>query len=83
MKKEFGLLISWIFSIAGIRTVAKGFSTGFILGLLMMLGFDLFLYAQFNLYNVKILGIDVILNAILTGIVGAVLGWWFSRGAKS
>ncbi len=78
----FGLLISWIFSIAGIKTVAKGFSTGFIIGFLMLLGFDLFLYAQFNLYNAKILSIDIILNAILTGIVGAVLGWWFGR-AKS
>jgi uncharacterized protein with PQ loop repeat len=79
---SLGLLLSWIFTIAGIKTLAKGFSTGFVIGLLMALSFDFFLYAQFNLYNVKVLAIDIVLNALLGGIAGAVLGWWFSRGSK-
>jgi hypothetical protein len=79
----YGLLLAWIFSIANINTVSKGFSAGIIIGLLMVLGFDLFLYAQMNLYNAKIIAIDVVLNGVMGGVVGAVLGWWFGRPVKS
>lgn len=79
----FGLLMAWIFTIANVNTVSKGFSTGLVLGLLMVLGFDLFLYAQMNLYSVKIVALDVVLNAVFAGIIGAVLGWWFGRPVKS
>jgi hypothetical protein len=75
----WGLLIAWIFSIAGINTVSKGFSTGFIIALLMVLGFDLLMYAQMNLFDIRMLGVDVVLNAVMGGITGAVLGWWFGR----
>jgi hypothetical protein len=78
----WGLLLAWIFSKAGINTISKGFSTGLILTLLMVLGFDLFLYAQMNLFNTKILAVDVVLNALFGGVIGAVLGWWFSRSVK-
>ena len=78
----WGLLVAWIFSMAGINTISRGFSTGFILGFLMTLGFDLFLYAQLNLYNTKVLAVDVVLNGVMGGVIGAILGWWFGR-AKS
>jgi hypothetical protein len=79
----WGLLAAWIFSIAGIKTVSKGFSTGVIIALLMVLGFDLLMYAQMNLFGIKMLGLDVVLNAVMGGITGAVLGWWFGRSAKA
>ncbi|MCW3117199.1 MAG: hypothetical protein JWM28_1281 [Chitinophagaceae bacterium] len=78
----WGLLIAWIFNMSRINTVAKGFSAGFVIGLLMVLGFDLLLYAQFNLINSKLIAIDVILNGIMGGISGAVLGWWFGRSSS-
>jgi hypothetical protein len=59
--------------------VSRGISTGFILGFLMTLGFNLILYAQLNLYNTKILAIDTVLSGVMGGITGAVLGWWFGR----
>jgi hypothetical protein len=79
----WGVLYALIFNMANIRSVSKGFSTGLTLALLMTLGFNLFMYAQMNLYNTKILAIDLVLNALLGGLTGAVLGWWFSRPVKS
>ena len=79
----WGLLLAWIFSISGIKTVSKGISAGFLIGFLMVLGFDLLMYAQLNLISGKLIGIDVILNGIMGGISGAVLGWWFGRPSKA
>jgi len=78
----WALLIAWVFSMSGINTVSRGISTGFILGFLMTLGFNSFLYAQFNLYNTKILAIDTVLSGVMGGINGAILGWWFGRSKR-
>ena len=78
-----GVLISWVFDIGKIKTIAKGFSTGLILGLLISLCFDLYIYGQMNLYTIKLIAIDVTMNGILGGILGVVLGWWFKREIKS
>jgi hypothetical protein len=78
----WGLVYALIFNMGNVRTAPKGFSTGLTLSLLIVLGFNLMMYAQFNLYNTKILAIDLILNAALGGITGAVLGWWFGRPIK-
>jgi len=79
----WGVLLALIFNMANINSVSKGFSTGLILTFLISLGFDLFMLAQFNLYNTKILAIDVLLNAALGGVAGAALGWWYGRPVKS
>ena len=77
----WGLLVSWIFSMANIKTVAKGVTVGFLIGFLMVLGFDLFVYAELNLYSTRLLGLDVIMNGIMGAASGAVLGWWYGRPA--
>lgn len=79
----WGLLLAYIFNMGGINTAGKGFSAGFVITLLMVAGFDLFLRAQFNLYNAQVLAVDVVVNAVFGGVLGAVLGWWFGRGAKA
>ena len=79
----WGLLVSWIFSMANIRTVAKGITVGFLIGFLMVLGFDLLVYAELNLYSTRLLGLDVIMNGIMGAVSGAVLGWWYGRPAKA
>jgi hypothetical protein len=79
----FGLMMAYIFNLGNINTAGKGFTTGLILGLLMTLGFDLFLYSQYNLMNKKLIGVDVIVSAVFDGVVGAMLGWWFGRGKKA
>ena len=79
----WGLLVSWIFSMANIKTVAKGVTVGFLIGFLMVLGFDLFVYAELNLFSTRLLGLDVIMNGIMGAASGAVLGWWYGRPAKA
>ena len=79
----WGLLVSWIFSMANIKTVAKGVTVGFLIGFLMVLGFDLFVYAELNLYSTRLLGLDVIMNGVMGAASGAVLGWWYGRPAKA
>jgi len=79
----WGLLVSWIFSMANIKTVAKGVTVGFLIGFLMVLGFDLFVYAELNLYSTRLLALDVIMNGVMGAASGAVLGWWYGRPAKA
>lgn len=79
----FGLMMAYVFNLANINTPGKGFTVALIIGLLMQLGFDLFLYAQMNLMSTQLLAVDVIASGIFTGVIGAVLGWWFGRGAKA
>ncbi|MBI2729889.1 MAG: hypothetical protein HYX40_03910 [Sphingobacteriales bacterium] len=79
----WGLMLAYIFNLGNVNSPGKGFTTGLILTLLMTLGFDLFMYAQFNLYSTKLIGVDVVANALFGGVIGAVLGWWFGRGSKA
>ena len=79
----WGLLVSWIFSMANIKTVAQGVTVGFLIGFLMVLGFDLFVYAELNLYSTRLLALDVIMNGVMGAASGAVLGWWYGRPAKA
>lgn len=75
----WGLVMAYILNIAGIRSVAKGFVTGFLIYGLFMAGVDAMFYAQMNLIGMKILAIDVAVNAFFGGISGAVIGYIYSR----
>lgn len=79
----WGLLLAYIFNLGGVKSPAKGFTAAFVINLLMILGFDLMMEAQYNLYSEKLLVIDVIVNAVFGGILGAFLGWWMGRGTKT
>jgi hypothetical protein len=78
-----GLLLAYIFSMSGIKSVAKGLATGIVVSLLATLTFDLFMHAQMNLFDYSLLAIDVVLSAVLGGVSGAVLGWWMGRGTTA
>ncbi|MBI1782543.1 MAG: hypothetical protein HYR66_14450 [Sphingobacteriales bacterium] len=79
----FGLMMAYVFNLGNINTPGKGFTTGLILGLLMTIGFDLFLYSQYHLMNKKLIGVDIAASAVFDGVLGAVLGWWFGRNSKT
>ncbi|MDZ4822971.1 MAG: hypothetical protein SH856_05890 [Flavobacteriales bacterium] len=70
----WSFLLAWIFSKWGGINAMKGFVNGFIIFLLVTTGFDLFMYAQFNLYKGTFYLVDIAVNAVFGGIVGAVIG---------
>jgi hypothetical protein len=80
---SWGLLIAYIFNLAGIKTTQNGAITGVILFFLVVLGVDLLYYAQMNLFGLKVVLVDVFVNAIMGGIIGAFVGWWFGRPGKA
>jgi len=76
----FGLLVAYVLLKGNIKTAGAGASAGFILGLLSCAGFDLVMYAQMTTFGRAALAIDVVAAAIVTAIVGAVVGWFLGRG---
>lgn len=79
----WGLLLAFIFSMSGVKSVSKGFTTGFIIFLLSTLGSDLLAHGLMNLWGYKLIAIDVICSAAMGGIAGAALGWWFGRSSQA
>lgn len=69
---SWGIMIAYILSLSGIKSAAKGFTTGFIVFLLAIAGFDLLFYGTVNLYGLRITSIDILLNALMGGVSGAV-----------
>lgn len=55
-------------------TWMDGAKVGAIVTVLMVLSFDLFMYAFMNMMGKKLVGVDVVLNLVLGAIVGAVIG---------
>jgi hypothetical protein len=77
----FGMLLAFVFQLAGIKTASRGFITAMVISLLTSVSLNLYMYAQFDLYAGSMLVTDVLVNAIFGGIVGAFLGRWLGRKA--
>jgi hypothetical protein len=46
----------------------------------MTAAFDLGIFAQMDIYDTGIFLPDMLASAVVTGIVGAAIGWYFGRG---
>jgi hypothetical protein len=76
-------LIAWIFQKwANISTLSGGFTAGLLIGFLIGLTNDLMFYSMMNLYTSTLLFVDIIVAAIVIGIVGACIGWVLGIGKK-
>ena len=75
----WGLMLAYVFSLAGINTASKGLITGFIIFLLICIGFNCMFHAQFNLYSRRVFVVDALANGVLGAISGAFIGWWYGR----
>ena len=77
----WGFFIAWIVDKTGSTSAAKGAVTGAIVMALVALGMDLFFFAMMDMYKgLSIVAVDVIVNAVYGGILGAVAGWVLGRG---
>lgn len=79
----FGFLLAYIIG-KGSASVGSGAGTGFVVGLLVTLAFDLIMYAtSTNGGSLKLIAADVAASAVLSAIVGAVVGGVMGSGKKS
>ncbi len=79
----WGMLAAYVLDLGNANSIGKGFICGFILFGLITLGFDMFFLAFMNLMSLKMSLLDIAINAIFGGVIGAVVGWWYSRGATA
>lgn len=69
-------LLAYIFlKWAGIKTFGGGFSAGATIGFFVSLGFNMIEYDTANIMDLTGHVVDVFVWAIMTGIVGGIVGW--------
>ncbi len=79
-----GFLFSYIIGKANASTMGGGAAVGFVVGLLMALGFDLTMYGiGHGMSGLKPIAVDVAVSAVITAIAGAVIGWVYGMGKKA
>lgn len=78
----WGLLIAVIYSWSNTTGFMTGLTRGAILGVIIMLGFDLGLYSMYNVYvnGINTMLIDVVLGVAMTAFGGGIVGWMLGRG---
>jgi hypothetical protein len=73
-------LLAYVFlKWAGIKTFGAGFSAGATIGFFTSLGFNMIQYDTSNIMDLTGSVVDVFVYAIMTGIVGGVVGWVLGR----
>ena len=77
----YGLLLSYVFTMGNVATASKGAIVGLVIGLLIQINFDTFLFAQMNLMGRSLILVDISASAAFSAIIGAFLGWWMGRKA--
>lgn len=77
----WGLLLAYIFvRWANISTWWTGFKAALMIGFLITLSFDTGMYSMTNMFSdLTSLLIDLVLNTVYTGILGALAGWLAGR----
>lgn len=76
----WGLLMAYIFvQWANITTWLGGAKAGATLGLLISAAYDFSFFAMTNMFTLNSMLIDIIVNTLFVGIMGAVVGWWLGR----
>ena len=79
-----GYLLALIFGCWGtVKSALDGTSKGFIIGILIGIGFDFVMYATSNLMNLTAVIVDIIIYGVMTAVSGAVVGGILSNGKKS
>ena len=75
----YGILLSYVFTMGNVASASKGAMAGLVIGILAQINFDTIIFAEFNLMGRGLMALDICLNAIVSSVVGAFLGWWMGR----
>lgn len=79
----WGFFLAIILNKFGVKSFMKGALNGLWIGLLMVIGFDFGMYAQFTLFDLNMIGMDMIMSPIFTAIIAGIVGLMLGMGKKS
>ena len=77
----FGYLLAWVLSCCGASSVVDGAKNGALVGFLIALGYGLIMYGAFDITDLTHYLVEAVIWAIRYACAGAVIGWWYGRGA--
>lgn len=75
----WGILLSYIIAISGIKSGAKGALSGALIFFLFSLGTNIVFYSQYNIFTFQTGIVDALCMAILGATSGALTGWLYLR----
>ena len=79
-----GFLFAYIIGKAKVSTLGGGAGVGIVVGLLMVLSFDLIMYATGQgMKDFKPIAVDVAVSAVISAIAGAGVAWAYGMGKKA
>jgi len=78
-----GFLLSYILSKGNVSAAGAGAGTGFVVGLLMSLSFDLMMYGVGKGMSLKGIAADVAIAAVMTAIIGSVIAYVLGMSKKT
>lgn len=78
----WALLITWVLQKTGSTNMMKGFRTSIWVSFLVVLVFNLSMYAFWNIYELPFLIADSVISSIFWGIVGSASGAILGSGQK-
>ncbi|MBL7944362.1 MAG: hypothetical protein JNM00_16495 [Flavobacteriales bacterium] len=76
----FAAMMTYVYSVANIRSVGKGFTFGAIMGGLSTAGTDFMLFSSTNMYTKEVYMVDIPVGAVFIGIIGAIIAFVLSKG---
>ncbi len=78
----FGYLLAWVLSCCGASSVVDRAKYGALIGFLIALGYGLLLYGSTTITDLTHYLVEAVVWAVRYACAGAVIGWWYGRGAK-
>lgn len=73
---SFSFLMTIIFvRWAKVSTFNSGFRNGMILSFFYVCALDFGLYGFYNLMNLSLTGVDIVIQTVFGGIMGGIIGW--------
>ena len=79
----FGCLLAWVLSCCGASSVVDGAKYGALVGFLIALGYGLIMYGAMDITDLTHYLVEAVVWAVRFACAGAVIGWWYGRGATA
>lgn len=78
-----GFLLSYVFLKSNVRSMAGGFVTGGVVGLLVTVAIDCIMYATTTIGSKTAMAADVVAATVMTALAGAVIGMVLGMGKRA